>query len=65
VLGSRFVKSPNIDRLAARHARTIVPTAGSRCAVRPGFAMTGLRPDTTRICDLRTDFRTNSPVSMP
>src|SRR5213592_2175401 len=67
--GNRIVKSPNVDRLARRglrfdHAYCQFPL----CSPSRVSLLTGLRPDTTRIFDLQTDFRkTTLPnvVTMP
>src|SRR5262249_38280159 len=66
--GHPLVKSPNIDRLAARgvrfeHAYCQFPL----CSPSRVSMLTGLRPETTRIFELKTDFRTILPnaVTMP
>jgi uncharacterized sulfatase len=62
--GHKIVKSPNIDRLARAgvrfdHAYCQFPL----CSPSRVSLMTGLRPDTTTIYDLRKNFRTSSPIS--
>ena len=66
--GNRIIKSPNIDRLAARgtvfnHAYCSQAVCSpSRTAI-----MTGLRPDTTKVWDLNTHFRVAQPdcITLP
>jgi len=60
--GSPLVKSPNIDRLAARgvrfeHAYCQFPL----CSPSRSSLMTGLRPNTTRVFDLNYHFRQGLP----
>src|ERR1700676_1450802 len=66
--GHPLVKSPNIDRLAARGLR--VERAHfqvSPCSPRRVTLLTGLRPQTHRVFDLQTDFRVRLPdaVTLP
>lgn len=63
--GHPLVKSPNIDRLATRgvrfeHAYCQFPL----CSPSRVSMLTGLRPETTRIFELQTDFRTILPDAM-
>jgi iduronate 2-sulfatase len=66
--GNNIVKSPNIDRIAARgvvfnkaYCQQAV-CSPSRTAI-----MTGLRPDTTKVWDLETHFRAAQPdcITLP
>jgi arylsulfatase A-like enzyme len=66
--GNKVVKSPNIDRIAARgivfnraYCQQAV-CSPSRTAI-----MTGLRPDTTKVWDLNTHFRVAQPdcITLP
>src|SRR5690606_4733306 len=66
--GHPLVRTPNLDRLAARGVRfTRAYTQFPLCSPSRVSMLTGLRPDATRVYDLQTDFRTVRPdlVSLP
>jgi iduronate 2-sulfatase len=62
VFGHPMVKTPNLDRLAKRAVRfDRAYTQFPLCSPSRVSLLTGLRPDTTKIYELQTDFRTILP----
>lgn len=60
--GDRTIKTPHIDRLAARGTRFDRAYCNQAiCAVSRNALMTGLRPTTVGIYDLSTNFRVATP----
>jgi iduronate 2-sulfatase len=66
--GNKIVKTPNIDRIAARGlVFNRAYCAQAVCSPSRTAIMTGLRPDTTKVWDLNTHFRMAQPdcVTLP
>ncbi len=60
--GAKQIKSPNLDRLAARGTAFLRAYCQQAvCSPSRSSLMTGLRPDTLRVWDLATHFRDNVP----
>ena len=60
--GNAFLKTPNLDRLAkGGMVFTNAYVSQAVCSPSRTAVMTGLRPDTTRVWDLETHFRTAKP----
>jgi iduronate 2-sulfatase len=66
--GNEFIQTPNIDKLAT-NGITFTRTYCQQAVCNPSRAslLTGLRPDSIQVWDLKTDFRSNVPdaVTLP
>jgi len=66
--GAEFVKTPHMDRLASQGV-TFLRAYCQQAVCNPSRAslLTGLRPDSIQVWDLRTDFRDNVPdvITLP
>ena len=66
--GNELVKSPNIDRIAARGITfTKAYCQQAVCSPSRTAILTGLRPDVTKVWDLETHFRVAQPdcITLP
>ncbi len=66
--GASHIKSPNLDRMAARGTAFLnAHCQQAVCSPSRSSLMTGLRPDSTKVWDLETHFRSAAPdvVTLP